>query len=93
MSALNPLFAALVAERKRVGMTRVDMARRLGYSTSAVQWWETGRSCPTFEAVTDYATVLGFTLALQSTAAPATGFAWVDTDPLSTTRMEGSRAA
>jgi transcriptional regulator with XRE-family HTH domain len=92
MSALNPLFAQLVAERKRVGMTQAAMARRTGYSRTTLQWWENGRSCPNIDALQDYAAALGFTVTLQTAAAPAAGLARVDTDTF-TTRMEGSRAA
>lgn len=73
MTAPHPLIAALAAERHRRGLTRGQLAARLGYKPQTIRTWEIGRSVPGLERLEDYAAALGCTLALipEPTAPPA----------------------
>lgn len=64
MSAPHPLIAALAAERHRRGLTRGQLAARLGYKPQTIHSWESGRSVPGLDRLEDYAGALGYQLAV-----------------------------
>ncbi|GAA0975893.1 helix-turn-helix transcriptional regulator [Nocardiopsis tropica] len=67
MSAPNPLFVQLIEAREALGLTRAEMARRMGYSTSALLYWEKGRTSPSIDVMQDYAAVVGMSVTVQPT--------------------------
>jgi transcriptional regulator with XRE-family HTH domain len=65
MSDPNPLFVQLIDARKALGISRAEMARRMGYSTSALMYWEHGRTSPSIDVMEDYADVVGMSVTVQ----------------------------
>lgn len=65
MAAPHPLIELLTVERMRREIPVAVLARRLGYTPEAVRNWEAGRKAPSLVRLEDYATALGYQLALQ----------------------------
>jgi DNA-binding XRE family transcriptional regulator len=60
----EPIIAALIAERKRRGWSCGDIARKIGVSRQAVNYWESGQTDPRLICLYRWADVLDFDLAL-----------------------------
>lgn len=60
----NPLVKQLLNARLEQGFTVPALAKKTGYSTSALSDWEGERRFPTFHALNDWAQALGFELQL-----------------------------
>lgn len=61
---IHPLVLAIRAERERRGITRAQIARRVGVSTSAVTVFETRPCSPTVNTLERYANAVGLRLVL-----------------------------
>lgn len=64
----------LVAERRRVGLSRGELGRLIGASTSAVQTWETGRVTPHVNSLAKAAKVLGVEISVLVDVPPEKRF-------------------
>lgn len=60
---------ALVAERKRAGMTQEDLAERANVSVRFISFLETGKRQPSLSALAAVSTGLGITMTAMITSA------------------------
>lgn len=66
---IHPIFRRLRAERERQGLTRVALAKKLGYHWNEIQAWENGKRQPRFISVYEWAVSLGMELMLKGSGA------------------------
>ena len=59
------MIARLVQARLEQGLTRRELAARMGYYAGNMSRWENEQSCPNFRALNDWAMALGFHLVLE----------------------------
>ncbi len=62
----HPIIKQLVDARTEQGLTQLVLAKKMGYSCSAVGDWECEKRFPTFHALQVWAQTLGFDLNLTS---------------------------
>lgn len=62
---VSPLVEALIAERKRQGISQREVTRRLGTSSADVSLWERGLSRPRLDHLERWAAALGMTLTIS----------------------------
>lgn len=67
----DAIVVALIAERKRQGLSQRAVGRVLGTSSATMSQWERGENMPTLGHLRAWASVLGYDLALVTS--PETG--------------------
>jgi DNA-binding XRE family transcriptional regulator len=68
VSAPHPLITQLKQAREAAGLPVAQLAARLGYAEPTIRSWESGKSVPSIDALTDYATAVGRDVVLQPAA-------------------------
>lgn len=63
--AIQPIIIALRKERERQGLTRPQLAARIGYHWQQLHGWEMGKACPIFAKLVDWVEGLGMELVLR----------------------------
>lgn len=58
----DPIVDLLVERREELGLSRRELARRIGTSPSTVHYWETGERNPTLYSLRSWTKVLGYEL-------------------------------
>lgn len=66
---IDPLFVALRRARETMGMTRVQMAKKLGYHHVQVARWELGDDVPPWRAIKLWAQVVGRVIIISDVTA------------------------
>ena len=68
MTAPHPIVRALVAHRKRIGMTQASVGRRIHMAGSGMSMLESGQRRPAVDTLAAYAEVVGLRLTLVKVA-------------------------
>lgn len=63
----HPIFVRLRAERERLGISRRDLADRIGYDVQTVSQWELGLANPRWEPLSAWLSSLGCELIVSQT--------------------------
>jgi len=66
---IDPLFVALRRARENLGMTRLQMAKKLGYHHVQVARWELGDDVPPWRAIKIWAQVVGRVIVVSDVTA------------------------
>lgn len=59
------IVSSLIAHREVAGLSRGELAKKLGYSRDAIYGWETGTITPNFQSLVDWCGFFGFVLDLR----------------------------
>lgn len=90
---VHPIFVQLRAAREAKGLTRPQLAERLGYHFHQIHCWEMGKTQPSLRNVDEWATALGFSLMLSASGSSAVSAIVVDRQSLMAGRAHVHRNA